>query len=246
MLSVKGQKQAFPKHFHNTYCISLINKGIECVSFDNKNIISEAGFFSITNPKEIHANPLLKSEVLLDFDTLYVSQKLMNDLSKINNLHFEKRSFKDDDLRDVFIRIKENLIEKKSSEIAEYLQEFIGKITQYSFQKIPKNEFCFNKKWNLVFDFIEQNYLNKILIEDIASIVNMSKYNFAKTFKNTTGMSPINYILMKRVFLSKEEIKKQTKLTDLCYKYNFSDMAHFSKTFKRFIGVSPKQYQKTI
>jgi len=59
-------------------------------------------------------------------------------------------------------------------------------------------------------------------------------------------MTPINYILMKKVFSSKMLINSNTELTTLAYQYNFTDLAHFSKTFKRFVGISPKKYQQSI
>ena len=56
----------------------------------------------------------------------------------------------------------------------------------------------------------------------------------------------MNYILMKKIFSSKKLIDSNSELTDIAYQYNFTDLAHFSKTFKRFIGVSPKKYQESL
>ena len=53
-------------------------------------------------------------------------------------------------------------------------------------------------------------------------------------------------LLMKKVFSSKMLINSNTELTTLAYQYNFTDLAHFSKTFKRFVGISPKNYQQSI
>ncbi len=57
-------------------------------------------------------------------------------------------------------------------------------------------------------------------------------------------MTPMNYVLMRKIFSSKKYIKSNIELTEIAYKYNFTDIAHFSKTFKRFIGISPKLYQE--
>ena len=56
----------------------------------------------------------------------------------------------------------------------------------------------------------------------------------------------MNYVLMRKIFSSKTLIKSNLELTEVAYQYNFTDMAHFSKTFKRFIGISPKSYQESI
>ena len=77
-------------------------------------------------------------------------------------------------------------------------------------------------------------------------IANLNKFGFAKKFKIFTGMSPMNYILMRKIFSSKKLISPNSELTKIAYQYNFTDMAHYSKTFKRFIGISPKKYKETI
>ena len=77
-------------------------------------------------------------------------------------------------------------------------------------------------------------------------MANINKYGFAKKFKVSKGMTPMNYIIMRKIFSSKRLINPSSELTEIAYQYNFTDMAHFSKTFKRFIGISPKKYQESI
>ena len=59
-------------------------------------------------------------------------------------------------------------------------------------------------------------------------------------------MSPINYVLMKKVFAAKKQISADTELIGIAYDFSFADQAHFSKTFKKFIGISPNSYKKML
>jgi AraC-like DNA-binding protein len=77
-------------------------------------------------------------------------------------------------------------------------------------------------------------------------MANINKYGFVKKFKASTGMTPINYILMKKIFSSKSLIHPNSDITELAYQYNFCDLAHFSKTFKQYIGISPKKFQSNL
>jgi AraC-like DNA-binding protein len=77
-------------------------------------------------------------------------------------------------------------------------------------------------------------------------MANINKFGFSRKFKALTGMTPMNYILMHKIFSSKKLINKNSELTDIAYDYNFTDMAHFSKTFKRYVGLSPKNYQESL
>ena len=95
-------------------------------------------------------------------------------------------------------------------------------------------------------NYIETHIYDKFSLNELSKIANINKFGFAKKFKASTGMTPINYILMKKVFSSKKLINTKTELTTIAYQYNFTDLAHFSNTFKRFVGISPKNYQQSI
>lgn len=49
-ISIENQTTSFPMHFHETFCISLIYKGIEQIQFEDQNLFTEVGSISITNP----------------------------------------------------------------------------------------------------------------------------------------------------------------------------------------------------
>jgi len=51
----------------------------------------------------------------------------------------------------------------------------------------------------------------------------------------------MNYILLKKIFSAKDLITTSTDLTKKAHQYNFTDLAHFSKTFKR--GGQPQDLQ---
>ena len=87
-ISIKEQKTGFPKHFHETFCISLIFEGIEQIDFGHQNIFSEKGSLTITNPYEIHSNPLLDVLCKTQFDTIYISKDLMKYLFNGKNMYF--------------------------------------------------------------------------------------------------------------------------------------------------------------
>ncbi|SHF84784.1 AraC-type DNA-binding protein [Leeuwenhoekiella marinoflava DSM 3653] len=93
---------------------------------------------------------------------------------------------------------------------------------------------------------IEDNIYNKFCLDELSKMANINKYGFVKKFKTSTGMTPMNYILMKKIFSCKTFIEPNSELTELAYLYNFSDLAHFSKTFKRYIGISPKKFQANL
>ncbi|MEM8907575.1 MAG: AraC family transcriptional regulator, partial [Bacteroidota bacterium] len=92
----------------------------------------------------------------------------------------------------------------------------------------------------------EANLECKVTLEGLSRFMNMDKFHFVKEFRAKHGLSPINYVLMKKIFKAKALINNTTSLTQLAYRFEFSDQAHFSKQFKRYIGVSPRAYKKQL
>ncbi len=246
MLSMVDQNQAFPKHFHSDYCISLITKGIECIEIDKQRIYSEKNHISITNPNEIHSNPLISNYQKLSFHTIYITQELMNDYSNERNIFFGKRSFKDVVLNQFFLELVKFSNYNSNQLNHAVFKKFINRLITHSTPEDKDIAYKFNFNWHKALKFINSNLKQKITLEILATHCKMEKFKFAKAFKYFCGISPMNYVLMQRVFSAKESVSKETHLTNLAYEYDFTDIAHFSKQFKRFIGLSPKNYQNNL
>ncbi|WAC03043.1 AraC family transcriptional regulator [Lacinutrix neustonica] len=245
-ITIENQTTEFPKHFHETFCISLIHKGIEQIDFENQSLFSEAGTISITNPYEIHSNPLFDKKNQLKFDTIYIPNQLMKNILNGKNIKFINRNIKSKNANNLFVKLK-NAIDKQETENIEfYLRQFISKLKSYSQENENEYSELNLNSFKQINNYIETHIYDKFSLNELSKIANINKFGFAKKFKTSTGMSPINYILMKKVFSSKKLINQQTELTAIAYQYNFTDLAHFSKTFKRFVGISPKNYQQSI
>ncbi|MBL4746949.1 MAG: helix-turn-helix transcriptional regulator [Flavobacteriaceae bacterium] len=245
-ISIENQTTSFPKHFHETFCISLIHKGIEQIDFENQSLFSEAGTISITNPYEIHSNPLIDSDSYLKFDTIYIPSDVMKHALNGKNIKFINRKITSIKVNKLFLELKNTLDTKNPKTIEFHLFKFVNTLKKYSEEN--KNEYSalnFNN-FNQISDYIENNIHDKFCLNELSKMANINKFGFAKKFKATTGMTPMNYILMRKIFSSKKLINSSSELTKIAYQYNFTDMAHYSKTFKRFIGISPKKYKESI
>jgi len=245
-ITIENQTTSFPKHFHETFCISLIHQGIEKIDFENQSLFSEAGTISITNPYEIHSNPLIDNDSYLKFDTIYIPNEVMKHVLNGKNIEFLNRQITNKKANKLFLDLKNALNTKNPKTIEFRLFQFINILKTYSQEN--KNEYSelnFDS-FNIISDYIEKHIYDKFCLNQLSKMANINKYGFAKKFKVSTGMTPMNYILMRKIFSSKRLINPSSELTEIAYQYNFTDMAHFSKTFKRFVGISPKKYQKTI
>lgn len=90
-------------------------------------------------------------------------------------------------------------------------------------------------------DYMEDHLLDDINYEDVAKSVQMSSYNFHRTFSLMAGMTANVYLRNRRLSLAGQELQiTDHKIIDLCYKYGYETPESFAKAFTRFHGVSPK------
>jgi len=246
LLVINEQSKAFPEHYHDTYCISLIKSGIEAMKIGNNHVYSDKDSISIARPKEIHSNPLLDKDIVLQFSTVYISEKTLTQFTQREEVFFSIKSFKDPQAKKEFLALEQHIINKDLPQIKTTLAQLLASILKYSDAHGTAANEIEKDNWDAVYSLFHNNLKNKISIDFIANAIGMDKFNFAKKFKHSVGLTPMHYFMMKKVFSAKKEITPDTSLTDIAYEYDFTDMAHFSRSFKYFIGVSPKQYQKGL
>jgi len=74
----------------------------------------------------------------------------------------------------------------------------------------------------------------------------MSSSHFHKQFKNTLGISPIDYVNSERIKFSKRLIAEDTKrlLSDIAFLSGFNSVSYFNRQFKKQELVAPSKYRK--
>ena len=93
-------------------------------------------------------------------------------------------------------------------------------------------------------DYIDKNLADKIKIEDVTRLVNLSYYYFVKLFKKALGMSFTDYVNFKRIKLSEQLLlTEDISIVEVAEKVGIPNLGHFYEMFKRLNGCSPKQFK---
>ena len=75
---------------------------------------------------------------------------------------------------------------------------------------------------------------------------NVSPNYFHKIFKQTFKITPTNYIILLRMNSALQLLKRQRSnhKRHIAFELGFTDNAHFCKTFKKYYGITPGEYQR--
>jgi AraC family transcriptional regulator len=102
-------------------------------------------------------------------------------------------------------------------------------------------------KLQILINYIN-DYLNRDLhIAELANLVHISPYYFSRLFKQSTGVTPHQYMTKRRIEKAKELLKRRDlSITYISQQVGFHDQSHFSKTFCKIVGVTPKKYRDSL
>ena len=83
-----------------------------------------------------------------------------------------------------------------------------------------------------------------ISLSDLAAIAGMAADTFARRFKSTTGRAPYAYVIEERVRRAELLLREsELQISVIAFRCGFSSQSHFTSTFRRLRGMTPRVYQ---
>lgn len=244
----KGYEGSIKSHENNKLCIII--EGEKIVKFDGKiyncnseNFIMIPAHTRASISVERSAKMLVieftdylvdlvknKTNILLSNEEKYADE--VNVFSKFNadvNLSIDK-----------IVEIAISNDKNKGFLLDLYSQELIYRLLNIAPVSRMLTE-CRNNPINKAIEIMRNNILDKITIGDIANNLNMPITKFSSKFKAVTGITPNNY-LRKLKLLEAKEMLRYKSVTEVSYDLGYENISHFIELFKKYYGLTPKQY----
>lgn len=126
------------------------------------------------------------------------------------------------------------------------LEYFLISLTRKQSENIQSEESQVHDKVNAneIIAYIDDNYKEKITLDELAFLFRTNRSTLCKVFKASTGKTVIEYANDKKLISAKNKIRNTDKtLTEIAEDLNFESIHYFTRFFKKKTGLSPKEYR---
>lgn len=117
----------------------------------------------------------------------------------------------------------------------------------YTVMQHTEVNFSSRRKIETLLAYINKNFHEKLTIQTLAKVMNQSPDYLAAQFKSITGFTIVQYINKCRIDQAKIMLlNDEMRIKDVAAEVGFSDEFYFSKTFKKYEGISPVHFIKNM
>lgn len=244
----EGIMQKFPNHFHEHYVLGFVESGCRFLTCKNKEYTIHAGDLLLFNPLDNHACQQVDDKAL-DWRCLNIEKDVMLQMTEeitgkrqlpVFNSTVVCQSDAVSVLRDLHDMIMSEQTGFYKEEAFYFVLERL--ITDYT-EPVVETLAQISIEIKAACDYMERNYTQSITLADLSRVSSLNKYTLLRNFTMQRGITPYQYLSTIRVNKAKKLLEMGTSPIDAALQSGFTDQSHFTKFFKNFIGLTPKQYK---
>ncbi len=96
-------------------------------------------------------------------------------------------------------------------------------------------------------DFLDDHLAEEISVAKLAATVDLSPFHFCRVFRQTTGMSPLQFITRERISRAQQLIREtQRDLIEIGLEVGYANPSHFAQVFRRTVGQTPTEFRRSL
>lgn len=243
--------QYFPRHWHEHIELHYVLEGTPLLGVSQREIRAEKGNLVIVNSNELHTGycdgSLVRVMVII-FEMEAFSKELAG-----KNIIFQPLIEKDEVIDSIMSVIHREYLEQKIGYRlvckGEILRLIARLVREYAEEILTESESDKRKKrlerLNTVLNYIQSNYQEQISNQELADVIHLSEDRFNHLFKESMGMSPLQYMNELRLKKAMSLLKKREySMSEIADRVGFTDYNHFGRQFRKYYGCAPSEILK--
>ena len=239
------------RNWHSSVEFLYFIDGSAKITLNSDVYTATAGDVVVINSNTVH-NITSMNTTICKYYCLIVSIEFLEDycLYMSDNTMFEP-IIKSDTVREIFEKIVDVFKSPISFDnviITSHIMSLFMHLSEnHKIAPIIKSPTAYTKKFHMIqktLSYIRRNYTNQISVEDIAAHVMFSSDYLSHTFKEFTGNTIVYYINYLRCYHARSLLKRdELSISAIATQCGFNNVSYFTKTYKKFFGVSPSVFK---
>jgi AraC family transcriptional regulator len=96
-------------------------------------------------------------------------------------------------------------------------------------------------------DYLHAHLAESISLETLAELAELSPFHFSRVFKQTTGITPLQFVTRERMLQAWQLIRETSRsLIEIALEVGYTSPSHFAQVFRRTVGVAPTQFRNAL
>jgi AraC-like DNA-binding protein len=246
-------RYCFPKHFHDTYSVRLLEAGaVESLYYGRRNVLT-AGDIDVLEPAIVHTASAASKQGW-SCRCLYISREFLQysalDFGATRLPPLQPLLARNERL--LFLRLRwahhrletdgdelegETLLTGALAALVERLAGRPHKIVQEGHE--PRHV-------STIRSFLDEHYDSRVSLADLARTVELNPVYLVRSFRQHTGLPPHAYQKQMRLNRACRMLQSATPASEVACAVGFADQSHLTRVFKQLMGVTPAQYARGL
>lgn len=248
--NLSGIVQKFPNHFHDYYVIGFVEGGKRHLWCKGQEYDLAQGDLILFNPRDNHFCAPINGDVL-DYRAVNINPDIMqNAVREITGKefmpYFTKNVIYQSDitqsLGDLYDAVLADAPKLEKEEAFFFLLRQVLQECAASFAEAEISEP--DEQIKALCSYMESHFSENISLDDLLTMTSFGKSYLLRSFTRQVGVSPYRYLQTVRIDRAKRFLEQGIAPVEVASMAGFTDQSHFTRFFKDFIGLTPKQYQK--
>lgn len=95
-----------------------------------------------------------------------------------------------------------------------------------------------------IYALVDEQYQNKITVDQVATLCNLTKPAFCRYFKKATGSTFVSFLNQYRISQAKRLLLSGKNISETCFECGFESLSYFNRTFKKITAENPSEFKK--
>lgn len=251
-------------HYDKDLVIEYFRKGTTSKHIEGNIYSICEGDIVIITPAELHV-PLRTDDCYIEKISIHISESLLSVFGGDQTVFFDKIVNKEKGIGNIIISdiVRELGLDKELDQCLRYAQDFslesqvllsckiielLAKISKFIEKDTIKDlsPTSSNKIINQMINYINRHYTEDITLDILAEKFHFSKYYISHLFKDYVGVSPYDYLIIRRLYICNDLIRGKHTIKEACFLVGFHNYSNFYRLYKKHFKITPQQFKEQI